>query len=74
MSGSSVKLGMWLGQCPGRSCCERLGWVIAKECRAAQTEAERGPSTMLVVALGTPIPGPINNVGGGFGDPHPGSY
>ena len=41
-------------QYPGRSCWESEGTL------SAQTEAERGPSTMLVVALGTPTPGPIN--------------
>ena len=60
VSGSRLNLGMWLGQCPGRSCCERLGWVIAREFCSTRTEAERGPSTMLMVALGASTPGPIN--------------
>ena len=41
-------------QCPGRSCWESEGTL------SAQTEAERGPSTMLVVTLGPPTLGLIN--------------
>ena len=54
-AGGVVFFGMGVvWQCPGRSCWESEGTL------SAQTEAERGPSTMLVVALEAPTLGPIN--------------